>query len=54
MVQLAGQGLSNPEIAKRMFVSRGTVKIHLSHIYAKLDIRNRSELAVLAAKREAN
>ncbi len=54
VVHLAGKGLSNPEIAKRMLVSRGTVKVHLSHIYAKLDIRNRSELAALAAKREAN
>jgi DNA-binding CsgD family transcriptional regulator len=36
-----------------MFVSRGTVKVHLSHIYAKLDIRNRAELAALVAEREA-
>ena len=51
VVKLAGQGLTNPEIAARMFVSRGTVKVHLSHIYSKLDVRNRSELAALTAKK---
>ena len=51
VVNLAGQGLTNPEIAARMFVSRGTVKVHLSHIYTKLDVRNWSELAALTAKR---
>jgi predicted ATPase/class 3 adenylate cyclase/DNA-binding CsgD family transcriptional regulator len=51
VVELAAQGLTNPEIGKRMFISRGTAKIHLSHIYAKLDVRNRSELAALVAGR---
>ena len=45
---LAAQGLSNPDIAARLFVSRGTVKTHLAHIYAKLQIANRTELARLA------
>jgi predicted ATPase/class 3 adenylate cyclase/DNA-binding CsgD family transcriptional regulator len=45
------QGLTNPEIAERMFISRGTVKVHLSHIYAKLGIRNRTELTREAARR---
>lgn len=48
--QVAG-GLTNPEIAARMFVSRGTVKNHLSHVYAKLGVKNRSELAAAAARR---
>lgn len=34
-----------------MFISRGTVKVHLSHIYGKLELRNRAELAKLAAGR---
>ncbi len=45
------EGLTNPEIAERMFVSRSTVKTHLSHIYAKLDISGRAELAREAAGR---
>jgi DNA-binding CsgD family transcriptional regulator len=51
VVNLASQGLTNPEIAAQMFVSRGTVKTHLSHVYAKLGVRNRSELATRAAGR---
>jgi predicted ATPase/class 3 adenylate cyclase/DNA-binding CsgD family transcriptional regulator len=51
VVELAAQGLTNPEIGERMFISRGTTKVHLSHVYAKLGVRNRSELAALAARR---
>ena len=51
VVALAAEGLTNPEIGERMFIARGTVKIHLSHIYAKLGVRNRSELVGLAARR---
>ena len=39
---------------ERMFISRGTVKVHLSHIYAKLGVRNRSQLAAHAAGRFAS
>lgn len=35
-----------------MFISRGTVKVHLSHIYAKLGVRNRSEVAAEATRRQ--
>ncbi|MFI5003408.1 MAG: LuxR C-terminal-related transcriptional regulator [Solirubrobacterales bacterium] len=51
VVQLAAEGLTNPEIGERMFIARGTVKMHLSHIYTKLDVRNRSELASLVTRR---
>ncbi len=51
VVGLAVEGLTNPEIATRLFISRDTVKTHLSHIYAKLDVTNRTELATLAASR---
>jgi DNA-binding NarL/FixJ family response regulator len=48
VVRLAAEGLSNPAIGSRLFMSRSTVKTHLSHIYAKLGITNRTELATLA------
>jgi predicted ATPase/DNA-binding CsgD family transcriptional regulator len=51
VVRLVGQHLSNPEIAGRLFVSRATVKTHLVHIFAKLGINSRSQLAAEAARR---
>jgi ATP/maltotriose-dependent transcriptional regulator MalT len=48
VVKAVVDGLNNPEIGARLFMSRGTVKTHLSHIYAKLDIANRTELARVA------
>ena len=51
---LAAEGLSNKEIARRLEISDGTVKVHLHCIYEKLGIRNRTLLAVLAAKSESN
>jgi DNA-binding NarL/FixJ family response regulator len=48
VVRLVADGLTNPEIGSRLFISRATVKTHLSHVYAKLDVSNRTELAALA------
>ena len=45
--------MTNPEIGARMFISRGTVKVHLSHVYAKLGLRNRSEVAAEAIRRQS-
>jgi DNA-binding CsgD family transcriptional regulator len=44
-------GLTNAEVAAALFVSPATVKTHLRHAYAKLGIRNRTELAAEAARR---
>src|SRR6185437_10944018 len=50
VVDLASQGLSNPDIARELFISRNTVKVYLSRAYAKLGVANRTELARLAAR----
>ena len=51
VVRLVGEHLTNPEIAARLFVSRATVKTHLVHIFSKLGIQSRSELAAEAVRR---
>lgn len=45
VAELAVEGLSNKEIAAALFVQVHTVEVHLSHGYAKLGIRSRSQLA---------
>jgi DNA-binding NarL/FixJ family response regulator len=47
-------GLTNPEIGTRLLMSRGTVKTHLSHVFAKLGVANRTELATLASQQPAD
>ncbi len=51
VVALVAEGRTNPQTAEQLFVSRATVKTHLSHIYAKLNVSTRAELAVLATHR---
>ena len=45
VVALVAEGLSNPQIAARLFISRSTVKTHLNHAFTKLDVSSRAELA---------
>jgi DNA-binding CsgD family transcriptional regulator len=48
---LVADGLSNPQIGERLFISRRTVQTHLAHVFAKLDISSRTQLAAQVARR---
>ena len=50
VVRLAAAGLTNPAIGERLFISRGTVKTHLQHVFAKLGMHTRAELAAAAIR----
>ncbi|WP_435583139.1 response regulator transcription factor [Amycolatopsis thermoflava] len=48
VLALVGAGLSNADIAERLFVVEGTVKAYVSTILARLDVRNRVQAAIIA------
>ena len=48
IAQLVAEGLRNREIAERLTMSEGTVKVYLHAIYKKLGVENRTSLAMLA------
>ena len=50
VLQLVGQGLTNREIAARLRLSEATVKGHVSHIMAKLGLKNRAQVALYAER----
>jgi predicted ATPase/DNA-binding CsgD family transcriptional regulator len=51
VVDLVAEGLTNPRVAERMFITRGTVKTHLTHVFQKLGVSSRAELAAYATRR---
>ncbi|EWT02723.1 LuxR family transcriptional regulator [Intrasporangium oryzae NRRL B-24470] len=51
VLQLVAAGLSNQQIAQRLFVSQATVKSHLVHVFTKLDVDSRTAAVAVAVDR---
>lgn len=54
VIELASKGLTNPEIASALGISRATVKVHLAAAYRALEVTNRTEAAALLVSLENN
>jgi DNA-binding NarL/FixJ family response regulator len=48
VLSLVGTGCTNREIAKELYITEGTVKTHVTHILNRLNLRNRSQIAIYA------
>lgn len=52
VIRLVAQGRSNREIAAEFYISEKTVKTHVSHVLTKLDLKDRTQLAIFAIQHE--
>jgi DNA-binding NarL/FixJ family response regulator len=52
ILRLIAEGKNNKEIANQLFLSQGTVKNHITRVLIKLDLRDRTQLAVFALKND--
>ncbi|GAB2864232.1 response regulator [Lentzea nigeriaca] len=50
VLELIGEGLRNPEIARRLFISEATVKTHINNLFAKAGLHSRADAVRLALK----
>jgi DNA-binding CsgD family transcriptional regulator/tetratricopeptide (TPR) repeat protein len=54
VADLVAEGLTNPQIGARLYVSRRTVQTHVSHIFRKLDLSSRAQLAGEVSRRRSD
>jgi two-component system nitrate/nitrite response regulator NarL len=52
IMRLVSEGLSNKEIGRRLNLTDGTIKVHLHHIFQKLEVTNRTALAAFAISQD--
>jgi len=52
IMRLVSEGLSNKEIGRRLNLTDGTIKVHLHHIFEKLEVTNRTALAAFAMSQD--
>jgi DNA-binding NarL/FixJ family response regulator len=52
VLRLVAEGCSNPQIAKRLYISRRTAEHHVQHIYSKIGVSSRAAAALFALEHE--
>lgn len=52
IIKLVGEGFCNKEIAEKLFITEGTAKNHISNILTKLELRDRTQLAIFSLKNQ--
>lgn len=50
IIKLIAKGLSNKEISEKLFLSEGTIKNNITNILSKLELRDRTQIAIFAFK----